>query len=372
MKKHKRDLALALPSQGEACDACVARLLQGLAGRRGIASAHVDRTDADTPRLCLHYDPNIVRLDELEGLIERAGAELRTKYEHLAIPLGGLRHERQAKLVEGVFAKEPGVLHAAVSFGARRLYIELDRNVTSRSVLPAVAKRAGVTIADRALASVEAKGEHGPEGEHGHEHEAKGEHEHEAKGEHGHEHGGPFGERSELVFSLACGVLTGIGWLLSHLSIQGVVATSSFVAAYVLGSWFTLQEVVVALRARRFEIDFLMLLAAVGAAVLGEWFEGALLLFLFTLGHALEGYAMGRARKAIEALAKLAPDTALRLEATGEELEVPVGALRIGDRVVVKPNTRVPADGFVAAGTSVREPGADHRGERPRGQAPGR
>jgi hypothetical protein len=57
---------------------------------------------------------------------------------------------------------------------------------------------------------------------------------------------------------------------------------------------------------KKFEIDTLMLVAAAGAAALGAWAEGALLLFLFSLGHALEHYAMGRAKKAIEALAKLA------------------------------------------------------------------
>jgi Cd2+/Zn2+-exporting ATPase len=61
---------------------------------------------------------------------------------------------------------------------------------------------------------------------------------------------------------------------------------------------------------KKFEIDTLMLVAAAGAAALGAWAEGALLLFLFSLGHALEHYAMGRAKKAIEALAKLAPETA--------------------------------------------------------------
>src|SRR3546814_12735742 len=61
---------------------------------------------------------------------------------------------------------------------------------------------------------------------------------------------------------------------------------------------------------KKFEIDTLMLVAAAGAAALGAWAEGALLLFLFSLGHALEHYAMGRAKKAIEALAKLEPDTA--------------------------------------------------------------
>ena len=181
------------------------------------------------------------------------------------------------------------------------------------------------------------------EGHEGHDH-----------GKGGHKHGGPFGEASELVFSLAAGVLTMVGWGLGKMDVPARIPTALFVGAYVFGSWFTVQEVVVALRAKRFEIDFLMLVAAIGAAALGNGFEGGLLLFLFTLGHALEGYAMGKARKAIEALSKLAPATAIRIggEGVGGEAEVPVANLVVGDHVLVKPNTRVPADGFVLSGTS--------------------
>ena len=94
-----------------------------------------------------------------------------------------------------------------------------------------------------------------------------------------------------------------------------------------------------------------MLVAAAGAAALGEWFEGGLLLFLFSIGHALEGYAMGRARRAIEALAELAPATA-RVRRDGQESEVPVEDLKVGDTVVVRPDERIAADGVVVKGTS--------------------
>ncbi|MFN4101854.1 MAG: heavy metal translocating P-type ATPase, partial [Pararhodobacter sp.] len=84
---------------------------------------------------------------------------------------------------------------------------------------------------------------------------------------------------------------------------------------------------------------------------LDQWAEGALLLVLFSLGHALEHYAMDRARKAISALADLAPPTAdVRREGTVDQ--VPVGDLRLGDIVIVRPNSRVPADGFVTLGSS--------------------
>ena len=92
-----------------------------------------------------------------------------------------------------------------------------------------------------------------------------------------------------------------------------------------------------------------MLVAAIGAAVLGNWSEGALLLFLFSLSHSLEHVAMGKARNAIESLASLAPDIAL-VRRNHQELEVLIEKLEIGDTVIVKPNERVAADGFVVKG----------------------
>jgi Cd2+/Zn2+-exporting ATPase len=331
MNKHKLDLTLALPSDAAACEACVERMVAALGATQGITQVHVDRDNPDMPKLCLHYEPTSVRVEDIEALIERTGATLKARYEHLSAPAVGLRHERQARLVEGVFARQPGVLHAAVAFGARRIYVEFDPTKTNRAAVLAVASKAGIVSYPEPESPAAAAAEHD---------------------EHAHDHGGPFGERSELVFSLACGALTGLGWGLQKAGVASTVTTGLFVFAYVLGAWFTVKEVVVALRARKFEIDFLMLLAAIGAATLGEWFEGALLLFLFTLGHGLEGYAMRRARDAIGALAKLVPETALRVDEDGREEEVPVARLVVGDRILVKPNTRISADGFVIAGAS--------------------
>lgn len=344
MTKLKLDLQLHLPKDASACDACVERVLTTVRGKAGVIQAHVDTTDVKAPKLCLHYDASVIRVERLQQLVQTAGAELSARFEHLSLPVTGLRHEGQAKLVEGVFSKEPGVLRAAVAFGARRLYVEFDPSKTSREALTAVVGRAGLELGAEASATAPPAKKDGAKGEHdGHDHKEG------SPGEHA--HGGPFGERTELVFSLACGALTGIGWGIGKTSVAPFVPTALFVAAYFLGAWFTLKEVAVALRARRFEIDFLMLVAAAGAAILGQWFEGALLLFLFTMGHALEGYAMGRARKAMEALSKLVPETALRVDAAGAEAEVPVAQLAVGDRILVKPNTRIGADGFVLSGS---------------------
>ncbi len=166
------------------------------------------------------------------------------------------------------------------------------------------------------------------------------------------------------------GVCVVVAFLLGQFApgVSDAVRTAIYGAAVVFGGIFPLREAIEALRARRFEIDVLMLVAAAGAAALGEWADAALLLFLFSIAHALEGVAMGRARRAIEALADLAPKTAL-VRRGGEEVEVPVEDLVIGDTVVVRPNTRMPADGIVVARRVGGRSGADHRREHPRRQA---
>ncbi|MCO5209837.1 MAG: cadmium-translocating P-type ATPase [Caldilinea sp.] len=130
-------------------------------------------------------------------------------------------------------------------------------------------------------------------------------------------------------------------WSVTTLAVIAFVAGgySGFV-----GAWEQAKE-------GKFDIDFLMLAAALGAALINEWVEGALLLFLFTLSGALETYAMGRTRKAIESLGKLRPATAL-VRRDGSEAILPVEELVIGDVVLVKPGDRLPVDGVVIGGNS--------------------
>jgi heavy metal translocating P-type ATPase len=99
----------------------------------------------------------------------------------------------------------------------------------------------------------------------------------------------------------------------------------------------------------RLDIDLLMVLAALAAATVGAALEGAVLLALFSLSQTLENRAMGKARRAVEALMQLRPETALR-EGPEGVVEVPVAALAPGDRVILRPGARVPVDGRVLAG----------------------
>ncbi|PTX05120.1 heavy metal translocating P-type ATPase [Pararhodobacter aggregans] len=104
------------------------------------------------------------------------------------------------------------------------------------------------------------------------------------------------------------------------------------------------------IRQRVLDIDLLMVVAALAALAVGAAMEGAVLLTLFSLSSTLEDRAMGRARRAVEALMALRPDTALRREGAATR-EVPVAALVPGDVVVLRPGARVPVDGTIAEGS---------------------
>ena len=160
-------------------------------------------------------------------------------------------------------------------------------------------------------------------------------------------------DRLELLFAILASLCTAVGWGLGFVSapVASKIALGLFIAGYIFGGFFTVREAFEHLRARSFEIDLLMLVAALGAALLGEWFEGALLLSLFSMGHALEHYALGKARSAIASLAELAPEEAT-VRRGGSVATIAVSELAIGDIVLVKPDERIAADGIVIEGHS--------------------
>jgi len=377
-KKLRLDLPLVLPDVSGAHDRCVLRLTDALKGRNGIDDVHIVGTDSGSPQLCVHYDPDSMTLGRVRELVQSTGAEISSQYAHLAFRAKGSLLARSARRIADELRRVPGVLEADVA-ASGALRIEYDRSRVLQQDLIATLGSLGVSgdvvpwasAATRSAAAaptpaaandnaVEEKSKdiHDHAAHKGHERKEQGkdhsDHDHgEAGGHAGHDHkNGLLGEKTELIFALLSGALLLVGWLISKGDFAAAwVPTALYVGAYFFGGYFTVKEAVENLRARRFEIDTLMLVAAAGAAALGEWAEGALLLFLFSFGHSLEHYAMGRARRAIEALAKLAPETA-QLRRDGGTKEVALVELEVGDVVVVKPNERLPADGVVVVGTT--------------------
>ncbi|MEL7361956.1 MAG: heavy metal translocating P-type ATPase, partial [Bacteroidota bacterium] len=127
------------------------------------------------------------------------------------------------------------------------------------------------------------------------------------------------------------------------------IAWLAWAAAFGFGGWHGLVAGLQSLRHGEIDIDLLMILAALGALAIGAPFEGALLLFLFSLSVVLQAIALGRSRRAIEALMDLRPETA-RVRRDGRAVETPLDEVAIGDVYEVRPGDRLPLDGTIAEG----------------------
>ncbi len=140
-------------------------------------------------------------------------------------------------------------------------------------------------------------------------------------------------------------------WLLEKTAGLPLPIAGLYVVAYAAGGYYGLKGGIESLRQKRIDVDLLMILAAIGAALVGQPFEGAMLLFLFSLSNVLQDFALDRTRNAIRALMQLRPSQAL-IRRGDKEYLLPIEQVNISDLMIVKPGDRIALDGVVAAGES--------------------
>lgn len=338
------DLPVLLPDAPDARDACVQRLVSLAATVPGVERAHTYNGTEETssqetgitgdgsggPRLCVHYDPTRVTMAQVQARVRAAGAEITARYGHALLHFDSVNSEDAAMRIEDALRSEPGVLAASVSIAGQVARVEFDRRLTSENRVVLALHRLlgpGRTVPFVAPYTNDQAVTPGSNW---------------------------YARNTELAWSIAAGMLLVAAWVLERWAgLPHPAAIGLYLLSYAFGAFDLVSDTIKKLRARRFtlDIDLLMLLAAVGAASIGAWAEGAFLLFLFSLAHALEHYGLGRARDAIKALADLAPPMA-RVLRNGTEHEVPVGEVVVGEVVLVRPGDRIPVDGTVRSGRS--------------------
>jgi len=326
METLQLDLEVVLPAAHDGRDRCVDDLVNALGRLDGVESVHVtDPEDGAKAKVCLHLQPGAVSLSRLEDRVRVTGVEIDSRYGHLIVEATSVGHATRAETMTQRLRSLPGVFDGAVTVeGLVRVEYDLAA-VTEDEIL-------------ERLASIGIKGD-SHSADDGHDHG------HNAGDGHNHGHGASRIELGAAFVSLAIYL---VARFMDWFTDVGDPVTALYIAAALLTGVFVARDAALSVRARVFDIDQLMLVAAIGAAFIGHWSDSALLLVLFSLGHALEGYAMDRARNAIEALGELAPATARRKD--DPSVDVPVEQLVVGDIVIVRPNERLPADGVVVEG----------------------
>lgn len=293
--------------------------IRELADHEGILGVTVD---PEHGRLEIDYDPARLSESDLRAMASEDAADLSNALRKLSFRLESASSEAGALKLEKKVGKVPGVRRATATYLGKVLCLTFDSSVAPEAQVIAGVKGTGASITplemlkpeDKPLAARIRAGEHNEEISCG----------------------------LGLLFLIAAFTvekISGVGWA-TH---------SLYFGAYLFAGQEGVKSAIASLREKVLDVDVLMVLAALGAALVGAPFEGALLLFLFAFSNVLQRYAMQRTHRAIESLLKLRPDTAA-VKRGGAVIEVRVEDLQIGETVVVKPGGQIPVDGELSEG----------------------
>ncbi|MDD5199294.1 MAG: heavy metal translocating P-type ATPase [Terrimicrobiaceae bacterium] len=271
----------------------------------------------------IEFDPARLSEEDIRQIAREHVQIERDGLQKSAFRLDGKACEACALKLERRVGEIPGVRRATATYVGRVLCLTFDRSAAPESRILREVREAGARI--RPLETLRG--------------------------------GVSLGQRirtGDLNEEISCALGTiflAAGLFMDHFAGRGVAAGTLYAGAYIFCGQQGVRSAIASLRQRVLDVDVLMVLAALGAALVGAPFEGALLLFLFSFSNVLQRYAMERTQKAIESLLTLRPDKALVKRGSVTRL-VPVEDLQIGDIVVVRPGEHIPVDGAVCEGSS--------------------
>ena len=315
-------------------ETCLEVMSEAVRSEPGLAQV---KLDTQQEVVSFEYDPRIISAPEFERIAERITPTLQQRFKTCTLRLGrqgGRACESCALMLENRVRQIEGVRRATASYRGGVISVSYDDALISPAQLAQQVRQLGAPlVAPDGLAPVEVR------------------------------RPGPAptlvkqswmwltNQPLEAIFTLVTLISMILAWLAETTALAAPAAVVLYSGAYVFGGWFGLKASLESLRQRTIDVDLLMVLAAVGAAIVGAPFEGAMLLFLFSLSNVLQDYALDRTRNAIRALMKLRPNQAL-IRRGDQLVTLPIEEIGVGDRFVVRPGDRIPLDGVVLEGES--------------------
>jgi len=303
------------------CVDCAEKVQAELSEIKGVTQIEVNSRRAEIE---LEYDSSLIDRDKILDLVEnkdyRCDVHATTsKSNKTAFRLEGLDCADCADKLEKRLTKTPGVESAEVNFGAAKMTVKHTAKVEDI-----------IRVTEEAGYKAELEGEvAGPKRKEK-----------------------PFYKDTRIILTGVSGLFLFAGFLASLLQIPDQAVIGLFLGAMVTGGLFVVRSALYSLKSLSLDMNVLMSVAAIGAAAIGEWGEGATVVFLFALGNALQTYSMEKTRNSIRELMELSPREAL-VKRNGREITLPVEEIATGDVIIVQPGERIAMDGKVVTGTSM-------------------
>ena len=313
-------LAERLPDGHRECRRCLDRLMTSMREVSGVVEVRANSTGIDATVV---FDADRTSLVDIEAAcqsVARAGCDI---YAQRTIPIEGMTCDDCAAKLENAVARLDGVNTVTVNFIAARMDLEYRDDLLDDQTIARRVAEVGYRVSEDDADDAADTG----------------------------------ALRSFLLEPALRPTLVGVG-----LTLLGIVAlilgaseltsTGFFALAAVIAGVPVARSGINGLRInRQLDINMLMTIAVIGAAILGEWLEAATVVVLFSIGEALEGFAMDRARRSIRGLMSLTPDEAT-VRRAGAESTLPVAEIVPGDVVIVRPGGRLPVDGIIRNGST--------------------
>lgn len=319
METRTLDIPVILPDYYEDCARCMDRLKDAILELEGVTNVDID---VKRQKLALTYDTNRVSLERIEERAQQLGIEIAERYVHEALRIEGLDCPDCALKIEKAVGRMDGVLWSSLNYASSMLALEYEQDRLNHELVVGRVRDLGYDVAD--ASTVTGARTAAPRN---------------------------IWTNRKVVATIISGAALAAALVASWLGASDVLTRVLYGIAIISGGYYAVRAGLLSLRAGSMDTNLLMSLAAVGAVAIGEWGEGAAVLFLFSLGSALESYTVERTRSSIRSLIDLSPTEAHVLR-DGAEQHVPVEEIKIGETIIVRPGEKIPMDGIVMSGVS--------------------
>jgi len=301
--------------EGMDCADCALKIEKAVSRIKGVASAQVFLSSSKL----VVGDGDRLDTEAIVKTVEQLGykAEPEENTQSVALYIEGMDCADEVAVIEKKFKSLPGLLNFEVNLASQKVDVTYDPSrLSSQDIIKSVAETG--MKARLAKAKTKAKA---------------------------------WWQDFRVKLIAASGILLAIAFALERLGLDHNIGRFIYGASILVGGYYPAKMALAGLRARTLNIYTLLVIATIGAIVLGFWDEAAFLVFVYTWGAILETYATERARGSLRLLMELVPREAL-MRRNGQELTLPVEEVHIGETVIVRPGEKVPLDGTVVAGSS--------------------